>query len=70
MLPYAFVCGASFAIPKGLAAGVRRYIVLGDKWAEAGQKQRAADCYRKVIAMSPDGPAAEEAKVRLERLGD
>ena len=50
--------------------GVRRYIVLGDRWAEAGQKRRAADCYRRVIAMNPDGPAAEEARVRLARLGD
>jgi hypothetical protein len=47
---------------------VRRQIVIGDLWAKAGLKGRAADCYRRAIAANPQAPSAEEARLRLAKL--
>jgi hypothetical protein len=54
----------------GAAGGVRRYVVLGDRWLDGGFKNAARACYEKVIALSPDGPAADEARLRLASLKD
>jgi len=53
-----------------LGEEVRRYIVLGDAWASSGNKAKARACYRSAIEKEPGGPAAEEARGRLGRLGD
>jgi len=62
--------GASAQGRSGWGESVRRMIVIGDLWAGAGLKQEARASYLRAIEASPDGPSAEEARVRLAKLGE
>ncbi|MCU0722998.1 MAG: FG-GAP-like repeat-containing protein, partial [Planctomycetes bacterium] len=46
-----------------------RFLALGDAWAAAGFKAKAADCFRKVLEADPGGPLAETARNRLAKIG-